>query len=352
MNTEWAAFLESAGAIRVDGQTQHFGNPNQELQAALTHTICCDLSHHGLIAAQGIDACAFLQGQLTCDVRHITPDLSLIGAYCTPKGRMLASCRLFRCADSYYLSLPLEMVNPTLTRLRKYVLRARVTLDDASDTLTTIGIAGNQATSLLKKILGAVPEQTNGVISTSQNITVICLPGSAPRYILYGEVYQIKVIWEALTSGTVPTGPEAWRLLDILSGTPAIYPGTTELFIPQMTNLQLLGGISFQKGCYTGQEIVARTHYLGKLKRRMYLARVDTPTPPRPGDLVYSPRADANQNAGHLVDACHHPDGGYQVLAVALIECAENGVLQLGDAVHSALRLEPLPYHFEDKATA
>ena len=114
-----------------------------------------------------------------------------------------------------------------------------------------------------------------------------------------------------------------------------------------MLNLQLLDGVSFHKGCYTGQEIVARTHYLGKLKRRMYLAHVDSPTPPRPGDPLFSPQADASQSAGQLADVARHPNGGYAVLAVALIECAEQGVLQLHDASGPALRLEPLPYGFE-----
>jgi folate-binding protein YgfZ len=157
----------------------------------------------------------------------------------------------------------------------------------------------------------------------------------------------MQALWKALDSNVTFTGAEPWRLLDILAGIPTIYPETVEAFVPQMINLDVLDGISFQKGCYTGQEVVARTHYLGKLKRRMVLARVDGDDPPRPGDALFSPQADASQSAGRLVDVAKHPDGGYAVLAVALIERTEQGVLQLGDASGPVLKLERLPYPFD-----
>jgi hypothetical protein len=157
----------------------------------------------------------------------------------------------------------------------------------------------------------------------------------------------MQALWKALAGNVTFTGAEPWRLLDILAGIPTIYLETVEAFVPQMINLHLLEGISFQKGCYTGQEVVARMHYLGKLKRRMVLARVDSEDRPRLGDALFSPQADANQSAGRLVDVAEHPDGGYAVLAVALIECAEQGVLQLSDASGPVLKLESLPYLFD-----
>lgn len=351
MNAEWRAFLERAGAVLATDQVSHFGRAETELRAALAGDVCCDLSHLGLIAVRGPDSETFLQGQLTCDVRQVTPEHSLIGAYCSPKGRALASFRLFRRGDDRYLELPGQMVEPTLARLRKYVLRAKTVLEDASDALARIGVAGPNAAALLEQALGGIPEEANRVARSeainSPGITVIRLPGAIPRFELHGPVPEIQAIWNALMPTSTPVGAEPWRLLDILAGTPAVYPETVEAFVPQMLNLQLLDGIGFQKGCYTGQEVVARTHYLGKLKRRMVLARVDSPTPPRPGDPLFSPQADASQGAGRLADACRHPDGGYLVLAVALIECAEHGTLQLGDSDGPQLRLEPLPYGFE-----
>lgn len=348
MHAEWRAFLERAGAVLATDRVADFGRADAELRAALSGDILCDLSHLGLIAVRGPDSEPFLQGQLTCDVRQVTPEHSLIGAYCSPKGRALASFRLFRRGDDYYLELPRPMVEPTLARLSKYVLRAKITLDDASDALARIGVAGPDAARLLAaQTSDSVIEMAVGDVLHSNDITAIRLPGAIPRYELHGPVPETRAAWEALTPNIAPVGVEAWRLLDILAGTPAVYPETVEAFVPQMLNLQLLDGIGFKKGCYTGQEVVARTHYLGKLKRRMYLARVESPAPPRAGDPLFSPQADASQSAGRLADACRHPDGGYLVLAVALIECAEHGTLQLGDSDGPQLRLEPLPYGFE-----
>ena len=351
MNAEWNAFLEQIGATWTADRIAHFGQPENESRAALAGDVCCDLSHLGMIAARGPDAETFLQGQLTCDVQQVALDHSLPGAHCTPKGRVFASFRLFRREDACYLESPLAMIAPALNRLRKYVLRARIRLEDASDFLARMGVAGPNTAALLTKILGAVPQAANGVITGNatqpDGVTIIRLPGPIPRFELHGAARELSAVWNALAPNVTPVGAEPWRLLDILAGTPTVYPETVEAFVPQMLNLQLLDGISFHKGCYTGQEIVARTHYLGKLKRRMYLAQVDSPTPPRPGDPLFSPQADASQSAGQLADACRHPTSGYAVLAVALIECAEQGVLQLSDVHGPELRLEPLPYEFE-----
>ncbi|MBE2295695.1 MAG: folate-binding protein YgfZ [Phycisphaerales bacterium] len=354
MNIEWSAFLQQAGAVLTAGRVSHFGQLASKSCVTLADDFCCDLSHLGLIRVSGSDNAHFLQGQITCDIRQITPEHSQIGAYCSPKGRALASFRLFRRNEDLYLELPRELVEPTLERLRRYLLRAKTTLEDASDTLIGIGIAGPNAATRLSEILGKVPTAVNEImqIATAESVgsTLIRLPSPTPRFELRGSIQDMQLLWEALESTFTPVGAESWRLMDILAGIPTIYLQTVEAFVPQMLNLQLLEGISFQKGCYTGQEVVARTHYLGKLKRRMYLARTDSMAPPRPGDPLFSPQTDASQSAGRLVDTARHPDGGYAVLAAALIECAEHGSLQLGDASGPTLQLESLPYAFEPSA--
>jgi folate-binding protein YgfZ len=135
--------------------------------------------------------------------------------------------------------------------------------------------------------------------------------------------------------------------MDIRAGIPNVFEDTVEAFVPQMANLQLVGGVSFTKGCYTGQEVVARMQYLGKLKRRMYHARVDAGQPPTPGTEVFSPSSDSGQGAGRIVDAAASPDGGYEVLAVLQISSADANDLQLGDIDGPALQLMELPYAFE-----
>ncbi|HRY14706.1 MAG: folate-binding protein YgfZ [Candidatus Competibacteraceae bacterium] len=350
MIKEWSDFLEQSGGWVVDGRVEHFGQATVELWTILNNgDSCSELSCLGLIAVEGAEAEQFLQGQLTCDVRQATPDHSLLGAFCSPKGRALACFRLFRRGETLYLELPQELVEPTLTRLRKYVLRTKVTLQDASDALVRFGVAGPHAEALLIARLGVLPDVVNHVIHTpsrdGSDLTIIRVPATiTPRFAVYGSLSAMQTLWTSLGREVTFTGGQPWRLLNMLAGIPTIYPETVEMFVPQMMNLEILDGISFKKGCYTGQEVVARTHYLGKLKRRMYLGRVESENLPRPGDSLFSPQADASQGAGRIVDAAEHPGGGYAVLASALIPCAEQGVLHLGDANGPTLRLEPLPY--------
>jgi len=349
MKPDWIDFLTQAGAVLGADSVLHFGNPEEELRAATGGDLLCELSHQGLIAAAGANAETFLQGQFTNDVRRVTPEHSQLSAYCSPKGRMLASFCVFRRDASYYLRLPRERVEPILQRLRLFVMRAKVTLEDASDALVRLGLAGPDAAVLLTEALGKAPSRVDGVVRIG-DITVIRLPGIPPRFEIHGGPESLKELWTKLASRARPVGAEPWHLLDILAGIPTVYAETAEAFVPQMVNLHLLNGVSFRKGCYTGQEVVARTHYLGKLKKRMYRAYLAGDHVPRPGDELFSPQADASQSAGKIVDACRHPDGGYEVLAVALIDCAEGGTVQLGNAQGVALEFRPLPYSFEHTA--
>ena len=346
MNPDWKNFLGQAGAVVSDNGACHFGDPERELQMALNGDVLSDLSHLGLIAASGNDARTFLQSQLTSDVRQITPVHSQLGAYCSPKGRMLASFRLFQRDDIFYIRVLREKLEPLLNRLRMFILRADVTLVDVSNNFMAIGLSGPHAAELLQKTLGTVPAQPEKV-SHIENLSIIRLPGIWPRFEIYGELEKLKILWTSLAAETTPAGSEPWRWLDILAGIPTIYPQTSEAFVPQMTNLQLLGGVSFRKGCYPGQEIVARTQHLGKLKRRMYRARIVCDTPPQPGDSLYSAQLGPEQHAGTIVDACRHPEGGYVGLAVVLIDCIEQGPVLLGSADGAPLAFEPLPYSFD-----
>lgn len=303
----------------------------------------CDLSRQGLIAVQGADAASFLQGQVTCDMRRLSPEHSRLGALCNPKGRMLALFRLFQRGEVYYLRLPQEMLEPTLKRLRLFVLRTKVTLEDASGTLARIGLAGPKADVLLQEILRSTPTRINDATQT-RGITAIRLPGVQPRFELHGEAEALKEVWNSLARHAQSADAESWRLLDIQAGIPVVYPETSEAFLPQMVNLQLVEGVSFNKGCYTGQEVVARTQHLGKLKRRMYRAYVNTDIPLRPGDALFSPQADPGQDAGKIVEAALHPDGGYDLLAVVSIDCAEHGQVRVGSEHGAMLKFEPLPY--------
>ena len=307
--------------------------------------VFCDLSHLGLLAVRGADAASFLQGQLTCDVREVCQQRSLLGAHCSPKGRILTLFRLFCRDDALFIRLPIESLEATLKRLRMYVLRAKVQIEDASHGLDRIGIAGPAAEAQLQKTFGSIPAKINDVVQLD-DITLIRVPGIQPRFEMYGQAFRLKAV-----SNNWPMNESAravWEFLDIVAGIPTIYPQTADAFLPQMVNLQLLDGVSFRKGCYPGQEIIARTQHLGKLKRRMYRAHISADLSPKPGDELFTQHLGSSENAGRIVAAAPHPKGGHEVLAVVLIACAEGAAIRLGDAQGPLLDFKPLPYPFED----
>ncbi len=345
MINDWKILLQKAGAEFDEDGVASYGNPRRELSVAITGNVFADLSHYGLIAIHGEDAEEFMQGQFTNDVRKVDEQHSQLNGLCNPKGRLLASFRLFRHGDSYYLCLPAGMIEDVINRLRQFVLRSRVTLEETSDTFVHLGLSGIEAEEALQAFAGTLPAAVGDVVS-QDNQVILRVPGIHPSYELFTTTDQAEALWDQLNVRSAPVGAEAWRLLDILAGVPVIYPGTRETFVPQMVNLQLVDGVSFKKGCYTGQEIVARMQYLGKLKRRMYLARVAAESPPRPGDALYT-ADDPEQSCGQVVSAALHPDGDYALLAVIQIATAEGKQApQLGGVDGPALNLEALPYPF------
>jgi folate-binding protein YgfZ len=348
MKTQWKNFLaDDAGAEFSADVAEHYGNPARELEVAITGLVFADLGHLGVISAHGRDAAAFLQGQFSNDVNAVNDRHSQLSAYCTPKGRIVGLFRLFRRGDTFYLRLPLEPLENLLQRLRRYVLRAEVTLEDATDNFIRIGLTGKEAAEELSSALGGLPEQPGDVIHV-QDLSVLRVPGLHPRFEVYALSFEAaKRLWDTLNVRGAPVGRAAWQLTEILAGLPNVYSSTSELFIPQMLNLQLIDGVNFRKGCYPGQEIVARTQYLGALKRRMYAGRIAADTAPMPGESLYT-ATDSVRAAGQLVDAQPHPDGGYAALAVLQIAAAEAGELHLASSEGPAFTLEALPYRFAD----
>ena len=313
--------------------------PKTPLPQTFPDCAITELSHFGLIRATGSDVRTFLQGQLTNDINQVTPVLAQLSSYCSPKGRILGSFWVMQRGDDLYLQLPADRLPAILQRLRMFVLRAQVTLEDASGELARFGITGSCAADLLPFAPGA-----DKATATRDDITVIRLPGERPRFEIIGPVSALAPLWSKLSETATQTGPDFWSLMDIRAGVPNVFEDTVEAFVPQMANLQLIGGVSFTKGCYTGQEVVARMQYLGKLKRRMYLAHIADTQRPAPGAEVFSPSSESGQGAGRIVDAAPSPDGGFDVLAVLQISSAEAGDVRLHDAAGPVLELRPMPY--------
>ncbi|MBL8515746.1 MAG: folate-binding protein YgfZ [Betaproteobacteria bacterium] len=344
MHPEWRKFLTARGAAfgpaESGSHVEHFGHPAAEIAALGTRAVLCDLSQQSLILASGDDARAFLHGQLTNDVEKLMEDHAQWNGYCTPKGRLIASFLLWPAKQGVMLQLPREQVDATVKRLRMFVLRSKVKLDDVSDQWVSIGVAGPGAAAALAQCVERIP--AGGMLSAHQHgLRILRL--ESERFVLVGAPDVVAPLWDELAAPCMPCGINAWDWHAIAAGIPEVRAATRESFVPQMINFDLMGGVSFRKGCFPGQEIVARTQYRGILKRRMMKAVIaDALALPTPGDAVYSP-AFGDQAAGEIVLAARAPLG-HHVLVVAQTEALRQGALTLKAPDGPALGIESLPY--------
>ena len=334
--SDWRTFLAGRGARLDDAGVAGFGDPHAEARAARDGTIVADLSHNALLAVSGDDAAAFLQGQLTNDVQALRAGGAQWNGWCSPKGRLLATFLLARRAGDFLMLLPAEIAPGIAKRLRMYVLRSKVKIDDAP--LERIGLSGPGAAALAARHFGAAPAPMAGV----EREGALCIALDAARFVVLAPAEGARSLWEGFAAQALPVGRDAWEWTSIRAGIPTVVARTQEEFVPQMANFELVGGVSFKKGCYPGQEIVARTQYRGILKKRMAMAHVEGPRP-SPGDTVHTP-AFGEQAAGMVVNAAPSPEGGHDLLAVAQLEGIQADDLRVGSLAGERLRLLPLPY--------
>jgi hypothetical protein len=306
----------------------------------MTKSVYCELDGLGLIRFEGAEAQSFLHNQLTCDVAALAPHQSAYGGYCTARGRLLATFLLWRSGEDFFMQLPSPLCEPIRTQLSKFILRAKVKATDASSEWTILGVAGADATRLVQRAAGIAPQGVHGV-SHSKDAMVLRLADD--RYEIVALRGVSTGLLDALAGGATKADPDYWSWLDIRAGIPVILPATREQFVPQMVNLDSIGGVSLTKGCFPGQEIVARMHYRGTLKQRMYLASIAGSHLAQPGDKLYSPDF-GDQACGTVVNAARSPEGGCDLLAVMQIASAEKGGVRWNSLDGSALKLLPLPY--------
>jgi len=303
----------------------------------------CDASGLGLILVTGDDAEEFLQNQLSNDINHIDESHHQLSAYSTPKGRMLAIFRIVRISNGYILITPHTLVQSLLQRLQMFVIQSKVTLADASAHFARFAIQFDIPDLDQHLLLG----QKTGEVYQDDNLISLRLDnlGQQSRYLfLYLTLDQAKSQWETFSQLLTVSSFDAWRLSEIKSGMPVIYPETSEEFVLQMSNLDLLGGVSFTKGCYPGQEIVARMQYLGKLKRRLFLASFSTERCPTPGDEICLSGSTTADGSGKIVDAVMDKQGICTCLFIAQIKKAQTNQLRLLNQSDISLSLLELPY--------
>jgi folate-binding protein YgfZ len=301
----------------------------------------CTLSHEGVLAVRGVDAGKFLQGQLTCNLDYLSDAKATLGARCTQKGRMQSSFRILSEGDGYLLAMASELIEAQLLDLKKYAVFSKSRLTDESTSWTRFGLSNSE--SALAALGLPLPQDTDAVVRANDLIAIRVSPGRAELWV---RADQAAVVETRLAGLLAHVPLNEWLLGQIRAGIGQVVGQTRETFIPQMINLQAVGGVSFKKGCYTGQEIVARMQYLGKLKRRLYRLNLDGDKLPEAGTALFSPvHASA---VGEVVIAAGTAEG-IELLAVLQADAAEDGNIHLGSPEGPALHLLDLPYALDSK---
>lgn len=288
----------------------------------------------GLIRTSGNDAKRFLQGQLTCDLEEVNAHQSRLGAHCDVKGRIIASFRLFFFQNDYYFLLQRSSLPLLLASLQKYAVFSKVSLKDVSQDWQKTGLYGTAAKNL--SIQQDLTQENNLVVSDHK--LSLSIPGPIPRIIeLAPRTEPINLSDKKFEQ----LGVNHWHLLDIMAGIPTVYPETSGQFTPHQLNFPELGGVSFNKGCYIGQEIIARTHYLGKSKSRLYRVTFLSNNLPEPGTPLFD--GDQSLEKGTLIMSAKEQDNRYQAL-VCLQTQAVSHTIRLGNLEGPLLDFLELPY--------
>lgn len=319
MNPRWQQTLASRGATLDEAGLAVFPPAPPGAKALIA-----DLGHLVLIGIEGRDAADFLQNQLTSDVAGLADGQWQWTGYCNAKGRLIATLRLMRCGDRFLAELPRTLAGDLVTRLSRYVLRSQVKIAVLAEETIGIGLAGLEPAVEL----GTASPGDHGIASVEGGFIV---RAGKDRWHCYLTVDAAIAVWERLAARAAPITTGDWMRFDVADGIPWILPATRELFVPQMVDLERIGGVSFSKGCYPGQEIVARSQYLGEVKRRLHIAHTAAALDPG------APIGSAGQTAGNVVASAPAGDGGFRVLAVIDAETASQGNVS---ATTSGTRLE------------
>jgi len=246
------------------------------MQSSATHDghpvdAIIDLSHLGHLKISGPDAKKFLQGQLTCNMEDISINQCRVGAHCNPKGRIISLFNIFYFKESFYLQMPRDMISLASNALKKYAVFFKVSLLDVSDEFHCVGYMGNS--------LGSFPlPQNPHEVTLFNDLLIFKVPDHSPRYELLGDIKAITE-FKNLVPNAENLSIDYWKYRDIEAKIPNVYPETSEKFLPHELNLHLNNGISFNKGCYTGQEIIARIQYRGQLKTRLETMFIESNIP-------------------------------------------------------------------------
>lgn len=343
---DWNDYLASLSAGTPASEQAPIADFGRVLgPAELAAGFVAPVSALGLIAVRGDDAATFLHGQLTNDVTHLAPGEARLAGYCSPKGRLQATMLMWRDAESVYLQLPRALQPAFQKRLSMFVLRAKARLTDATAEpahAVVLGLGGAAAQAAVRAHVGTLPAAPNAVVQGAHG-TLIRLADAfgAARYLWLMSRDAAARVLPALSDTLVLGGDDAWQLAAIHAGIAQVTPATLDAFVPQMINWELVGGVNFKKGCYPGQEIVARSQYLGKLKRRTTLATIDDPAAAAGADVFAV--NDPDQPCGTIVNAAPNGAGGVDALVEMKLAALDQEV-HLGSTAGPVLKFHAMPY--------
>ena len=334
-------FLQSQGASFEQDRLTTFSRQSAPVRHAPALSV---LTSQAIMEIRGPDTGRFLQGQLTSNIETLAPGHYQPSAACTPKGRMYSSFDILHTEQGYLLAMHEGLIEVTASTLSKYAVFFKSVISTDVD-LICLGLSGDQIDDKVESIFGALP-QGNSVLKVD-NGWLLKVPGLCSRYELWLSVEELKVQWDRLITDFTPATEEHWRLLDLESVQPRLRPEALEKYIPQHLNLASLGSVSFRKGCYTGQEIVARMQNLGELKSRTYRLTSEQQHPAPPMTKLFSSNG---KSVGEVLEAiCPDSETGTEMLAVVRVEAAESNDVYLDAESGTQLRVKPLPYEINPR---
>ena len=337
----WHDFLQQQGFSILQQGGIHHSNASQGAEAYVT-----DLSNYGTLTLTGPDASKFLQGQLTCNLDQLKPEQGLAGAYCSPKGSVISNFDLLQVNDQVMLHMAADVVESVNTALAKYIVFSKAKLHNQNNDWVRLGMWGQKAHEALEQVC-PVPSQDRQVAEFEHGF-VFCSNAAQQRYVIYCQPDAAIDLWLQLADHARPTSTAQWEISQIKDGLIYVSEEVSQHYVPQMLNLQEMGSINFQKGCYTGQEVVARMQYLGKLKRHLYLGRITSTTPIQVGMQI---DASKRGNIGRITSLAQADDSLYWFTAVINIKEAEDpeDTLSIGGVDVSQVEIDPLPYAIDEQ---
>ncbi|MGL4428482.1 MAG: tRNA-modifying protein YgfZ [Silvania sp.] len=320
-------------------------SPRQPVASARLPLTLMTLDDWALATLTGADSEKYLQGQVTADVSQLTEHQHLLAAHCDPKGKMWSNLRLFRRGAGFALIERRSLRDAQLTELKKYAVFSKVTIA-ADDELVLLGVAGFQARAALKNLFSELPDGEKQVISDGIT-SLLWFEHPAERFLLVTDAATAERVTEALRGEAQLNNSQQWLALNIEAGQPVIDAANSGQFIPQATNLQALGGISFKKGCYTGQEMVARAKFRGANKRALWYLAGHASRVPEAGEDLELKMGDNWRRTGTVLAAVQLDDGRLLVQAVMNNDMEPDSVFRVREDVNT-LSIEPLPYSLEE----